>query len=43
MILLGMVLGALLSDFVEQYLSAFVVVGLLLVVRPVILYFRDGD
>lgn len=43
MVLLGMVLGALLSDFVERYLWTFVIVGLLLLVRPTIWYFRDGD
>jgi putative Mn2+ efflux pump MntP len=43
MILLGMVLGALCADFVKQYLWAFVAVGILLVIRPVIWYYSDGD
>lgn len=44
MILLGMVLGALLADFVKQNIWVFLAVGLLLVIRPMIVYLRnDGD
>jgi hypothetical protein len=43
MILLGMVLGALLSDFVKQNIWVFVAVGLLLVLRPIIVYLGDKE
>jgi hypothetical protein len=43
MILLGMVLGALCADFVKQYLWAFVAIGILLVIRPTVWYYSDGD
>lgn len=44
MILLGMVLGALLADFVKQNIWVFLAVGLLLVIRPMIVYLRkDSD
>jgi hypothetical protein len=44
MFLLGMVLGALLADFVKQNIWVFLAVGLLLVIRPMIVYLRnDGD
>ena len=40
MILLGMVLGALLSDFVRQNIWVFLAVGLLLLLRPLVVYLR---
>ena len=43
MILLGMVLGALLSDFVRQNIWVFLAVGLLLVIRPIIVYLSDSE
>jgi hypothetical protein len=43
MLLLGMVAGALLADFVKQNIWAFVAIGLLLLIRPMIVYFRDRD
>jgi len=43
MILLGMVLGALLSDFVKQNIWVFLAVGLLLVIRPIIVYMSDSE
>lgn len=43
MILLGMVLGALLADFVRQNIWVFLAVGLLLVIRPMIVYLRNDS
>lgn len=43
MILLGMVLGALLSDFVRQNIWVFLAVGLLLLLRPMIVYLSDKE
>jgi hypothetical protein len=43
MILLGMVLGALLADFVKQNIWVFLAVGLLLVIRPMIVYLRNDS
>ena len=42
-LLLGMVLGALLREFVLANLWAFVAIGLLLLVRPTLVYLRAGD
>lgn len=41
MLLLGMVVGALLSDFVTRNIWMFLAIGLLLAIRPMIVYFRD--
>ena len=43
MLLLGMVLGALLSDFVRQNIWVFLAVGLLLLIRPLVVYLRDDQ
>jgi hypothetical protein len=43
MVLLGMVLGALLADFVKQNIWVFLAVGLLLVIRPMIVYVRNDS
>ena len=43
MILLGMVLGALLADFVKQNIWVFLAVGLLLVILPMIVYLRNDS
>ena len=40
MLLLGMVLGALVADFVKQNIWVFLAVGLLLVIRPIFVYLR---
>lgn len=40
MLLLGMVLGAFLRDFVVANVWAFIAIGLLLLVRPTLVYFR---
>jgi hypothetical protein len=42
-LLLGMVIGALLADFVRQNIWAFIAIGLLFLVRPTIVYFRDPE
>ena len=42
-LLMGMVLGALLSDFVTQNIWAFIAIGLLLLVRPTLVYFRAKE
>ncbi|MCK5483253.1 MAG: hypothetical protein KAJ13_06100 [Gemmatimonadetes bacterium] len=41
MILLGMVLGALLSDFVKQNIWVFIAVGLAMLIRPIFVYLRN--
>jgi len=43
MILLGMVLGALLAGFVRQNIWVFLAVGLLLLLRPMIVYLSDKE
>jgi len=40
-ILFGMVLGAYLADFVLGYLWLFIVVALLLAIKPIISYFME--
>ena len=42
-LLLGMVLGALLSDFVMQNIWVFIAIGLLLLARPTLVYFRAKE
>ena len=43
MLLLGMVLGALLAEFVMQNIWVFLALGLLLILRPLIIYFSDKE
>jgi hypothetical protein len=43
MLLLGMVLGALLAEFVMQNIWVFLAIGLLLLLRPLIVYFSDKE
>jgi hypothetical protein len=43
MLLLGMVLGALFYGFVRQNIWAFLAIGLLLLIRPLIVYFRKKE
>jgi hypothetical protein len=40
-VLFGMVLGAYLADFVLGYLWLFIVVALLLAIKPIISYFME--
>jgi hypothetical protein len=40
-ILFGMVLGAYLADFVLGYLWLFIVIALLLAIKPIISYFME--
>jgi hypothetical protein len=41
MLLLGMVLGALLSDFVRQNVWVFLALGLAMLIRPIFVYLRN--
>ena len=41
MLLLGMVLGALLSDFVRQNIWVFLSIGLAALIRPIFVYLRN--
>ncbi len=41
MLLLGMVLGALLSDFVTQNVWVFLAIGLAMLIRPIFVYLRN--
>jgi hypothetical protein len=41
MLLLGMVLGALLSDFVKQNIWVFLALGLAALIRPIFVYLRN--
>ena len=41
MLLLGMVLGALLSDFVRQNVWVFLALGLATLIRPIFVYLRN--
>jgi hypothetical protein len=41
-IVFGIVVGAYISPFVKSYLWLFIVIFLLLVIRPMVLYFRQG-
>ena len=41
MLLLGMVLGALLSDFVRQNVWVFLALGLAKLIRPIFVYLRN--
>ena len=41
MLLLGMVLGALLSDFVRQNIWVFLSLGLAALIRPIFVYLRN--
>ena len=40
-ILIGMIAGAYLSDFIRRYVWVFVLAALLLAVRPAVRYFGD--
>lgn len=40
-LLFGMIAGAYLRDFVVQYVWVFLVVAVLLAIRPAIVYFRN--
>jgi len=42
-LLLGMVIGALLSDFVTQNIWPFIAVGLLFLIRPTLVYFGGKE
>jgi hypothetical protein len=42
-ILIGMIAGAYLSEFVRQYVWVFALVALLLAVRPAVRYFGDDE
>jgi uncharacterized membrane protein YoaT (DUF817 family) len=42
-ILLGMIAGAYLSEFVKQYVWVFAVAALLLVIRPAVRYWGDDE
>lgn len=41
-ILFGMVLGAYLADFVLGYSWLFIIVALVLAVKPIVAYFKEG-
>ena len=40
-ILFGMVLGAYLADFVLNYVWLFIIVALLLAIKPIVAYFKE--
>lgn len=41
-ILFGMVLGAYIADFVQSYVWLFIVIALLLAVKPLVTYFKES-
>lgn len=42
-IVIGMIVGAYLADFIKQYVWFFAIAAVLLGIKPVISYFRDDQ